>query len=48
MKAVIFALAIHFSAVSHAKNFYALARIIDFIEDPIIPDPNAPIILGTG
>jgi len=41
-------LAIHFSAVPDAKDSYAFTCIIDFIEDSIIPNPNSPVILGTG
>ena len=41
-------LAIHFSAVSDAEDSYALARIINFIDHSIVPDPNSSVILGTG
>jgi hypothetical protein len=35
MKTVILSLAIHFSAVPHTEDFYAFARIIDFIDNPL-------------
>lgn len=41
-------LAIHFSAVPYAEDFHAFVSVVDLVDDPIVADPDAPVVTRAG